>query len=70
MTTTEHEAGNHSDLATLLGRHSKAVSRRSCAQTRGSFDVADAEVAELSARIAEHIVREEVDVGAYSFDQA
>lgn len=54
---------NRSEVECLLRRHSVAVRRRSCAKSRGVFDVADAEVVELSARIAGHVVREEEDVG-------
>lgn len=53
---------NRSDLAELLWRHTQACVKRACASERAWHD-ADQKVARYSAAIAEHIVREEEDVG-------
>lgn len=59
-----------SDLATLLWQHTVLLRFAATAEYQAEWEHYAGKAARVGAAIAEHIVREEVDVGAYSFDQA
>jgi len=62
---------NRSDLATLLWVHDLArISKREYMHDFAAWLNADDLLCGASAAIAEHVVREEEDVGAYQNDQA
>ena len=58
------------DLPTLLWQHTVLLRFAAAAEYQAEWEHYISKAARVGAAIAEHIVREEVDVGAYSFDQA